>query len=416
MTPAPLENTIRTPRSAYIHVPFCARRCGYCNFTLVAGHDKLIEPYLAALEIELGWLGTPCEVDTLFFGGGTPTQLHGDRLRRLFEAVLAWHPLAAGCEFSVEANPADISDETVSILAQYGVRRVSLGAQSFNDDKLRALERDHTATDVARAVQTLRQYPFDLSLDLIFAAPGETLDESRADLAAAIDLVPDHISTYGLTFERGTTFWNRRSHGALQQADDELERAMYETAIDTLTAAGFEHYEVSNFARPGHRCRHNERYWLGEEYFAAGPGAARYVAGVRSTNHRSTSNYIERVLRGDSPVTEQEQLSAEDRARELLVFALRRLEGVSRDWFRERTSLEIEDLVGEPLGRFVELGLMIDDGSRIKLTRAGLLVSDSLWGEFLVGSNQSAPSPSTVAAPRAPSRSHRRSDNSPTPR
>ncbi len=304
MVPAPLENTIRTPRSAYIHVPFCARRCGYCNFTLVAGRDDLVEPYLAAIERELSWLGTPREVETLFFGGGTPTQLHGDHLRRLFETVLAGHPLAAGCEFSVEANPADMSDDSAAILAEYGITRVSLGAQSFNDAKLRALERDHIAADIARAVETLRRHPFDLSLDLIFAAPGETLDDWRNDLAAAIALAPNHISTYGLTFERGTTFWNRRSHGALQQADEEMERAMYETAIDTLTAAGFEHYEVSNFARPGHRCRHNERYWLGEEYFAAGPGAARYVGGVRSTNHRSTTTYIDRVLRGDSPVAE----------------------------------------------------------------------------------------------------------------
>jgi oxygen-independent coproporphyrinogen-3 oxidase len=396
MTSARPETTIRTPRSAYIHVPFCARRCGYCNFTLVAGRDDLIEPFLAALARELSWLGTPREVDTLFFGGGTPTQLKGDQLRRLFETVLAWHPLTLGAEFSVEANPADINDETAATLAQYSVTRVSLGAQSFNDDKLRSLERDHTAADIASAVQILRQHPLGLSLDLIFAAPGETIDDWRADLAAAIALDPDHISTYGLTYERGTTFWNRRSHGDLHQADEELERAMYETAIDTLTAAGFEHYEVSNYARPGHRCRHNERYWLGEEYYAAGPGAARYVAGIRSTNHRSTTAYIDRVLRGESPVAEQEQLSPPDRARELLVFALRRLEGVTRDWFHERTGLHLDDLVGEPLRSFIELGLLIDDGSRIKLTRAGLLVSDSLWGEFLAGPTQSAPSPSTV--------------------
>jgi oxygen-independent coproporphyrinogen-3 oxidase len=416
MTSARPQTSIRTPRSAYIHVPFCARRCGYCNFTLVAGRDDLVEPYLAALKRELSWLGTPREVDTLFFGGGTPTQLKGDQLRRLFETVLAWHPLAAGSEFSVEANPADINDETAATLAGFGVTRVSLGAQSFNDAKLRILERDHTSYDIREAVKALRQYPFDLSLDLIFAAPGETLDDWHADLAAAIALAPDHISTYGLTFERGTTFWNRRLHGELQQADEELERAMYETAIDTFTSAGFEHYEVSNFARPGHRCRHNERYWLGEEYYAAGPGAARYVGGVRSTNHRSTTTYIDRVLRGDSPVVEEERLSPPDRARELLVFVLRRLEGVSRDWFHDRTGLHLDDLIGEPLRRFVELGLLTDDGSHIKLTREGLLVSDSLWGEFLASSTQSAPSPSTAAAPPAPSRSHPRSDNSPARR
>jgi oxygen-independent coproporphyrinogen-3 oxidase len=389
MTSAPPETTILAPQSAYIHVPFCARRCGYCNFTLVAGRDELVEPYLAALARELSWLGSPRKIETLFFGGGTPTQLKGDQLRRLFDIVLAWLPLSADHEFTVEANPADLGEETASILAQYGVTRVSLGAQSFNDRKLKALERDHTAADVQRAVQTLRQHPFDQSLDLIFAAPGETLDEWRADVDAAVALAPDHISAYGLTFERGTMFWNRRSRGVLQQADEELERSMYETAIGTLTTADFEHYEVSNFAQSGHRCRHNERYWLGEEYFAAGPGAARYVGGVRSTNHRSTTTYLDRVLGGESPVAEQEQLSPDDRARELLVFALRRLEGVSREWFRERTGFELHDLVQEPLRRFVDLGLMADDGQRIKLTRAGLLVSDSLWGDFLL-----TPSPS----------------------
>lgn len=371
------------PRSAYIHVPFCSHRCGYCNFTLVAGRNDLVEPYLQALERELKGLETPRPVETLFFGGGTPTQLKGEQLRRLLRTVLAWHPLSPGAEFSVEANPADIDAETVGILANHGVNRVSLGAQSFDPDKLRKLERDHGPADIARSVDFLRRYKISVGMDLIFAAPGETLEGWHRDLQSVLELRPDHVSTYGLTYEQGTTFWGRLLRGDLRRLDEELERDMYLAAIDTLTAAGFEHYEVSNFARPGHRSRHNERYWFGEAYYAAGPGAARLIDGVRSMNHRSTTAYIKRVLAGKSPIAESETLDPADAARELFVFAMRRLEGVTRPWFHDRTGLVLDHFLGQPLRRFVELGLLSDDGQRVHLTREGLLVSDSLWTAFL---------------------------------
>ena len=222
-----------------------------------------------------------------------------------------------------------------------------------------------------------------VSLDLIFGVPGESIEIWQADLAAAIALGPDHVSTYGLTFERGTAFWSRLIEGELGRLDEELERAMYVAAIDTLTAAGFEHYEVSNFARPGHRCRHNEVYWAGESYFAAGPGAARYVDGRREMNHRSTTTWLKRVLAGESPVAETETLDPADRAREMLVFALRRLEGIERAAFAEKTGYPLDALVAEPLSRMTALGLLEDDGQRVRLTRQGLFVSDAIWPKFL---------------------------------
>ncbi len=370
-------------RSAYIHVPFCAHRCGYCNFTLVAGRDDLIEPYLTAIARELSWLEQPREVDTLFFGGGTPTQLRGSQLERLLATTLHWHPLAAGYEFSVEANPADLNAATVRTLADHGVTRISLGGQSFNAAKLRRLERDHQPTDIARSVELIRAAGMHVALDLIFAAPDETLADWQTDLDAALALEPDHISTYGLTFERGTSFWSRLSHNQLARAPEELERSMYAAAIDTLVAAGFEHYEVSNFARPGHRCHHNEAYWSGAEYFAAGPGASRHLAGVRATNHRSTTTYLKRVLAGESPVAEREQLSAEDRARELLVFSLRRIAGIDRGWFHARTGFDLDELTQPALSDFVRLGLLSDDGRTVRLTRDGLFISDAIWPRFL---------------------------------
>jgi oxygen-independent coproporphyrinogen-3 oxidase len=371
------------PRAAYIHVPFCRHRCGYCNFTLVAGRDDLIEAYLEAIKRELSWLETPREVDTLFFGGGTPTHLQPNQLRRLFKTARQWFPLAAGFELSVEANPADLNDEIVGVLAEQGVTRISLGVQSFNAAKLEILERDHRADEVGRAFQLARGCAQSVSLDLIFGVPGESLEMWEADLAAALALEPDHISTYGLTFERGTAFWSRLLKHELTRADEELERAMYLSAIDKLTAAGFEHYEVSNFARPGHRCRHNQTYWSGREYYAAGPGAASYIAGRREINHRSTTTYIQRVLAGQSPVADSEQLDPEDAARERLVFGLRQLDGVDRAAFAAETGYDIDELVGDALRKHVALGLFESTVSLVRLTRAGLLVSDSIWPDVL---------------------------------
>ncbi len=372
-----------TPRAAYVHVPFCRRRCGYCNFTVVAGRDDLVADYLRAIELELQLLSAPREIDTLFFGGGTPTQLPAEALERLCQLTARWLPRAAGSEFSVEANPADLDEERVGVLRSAGVNRISLGGQSFDDAKLKVLERDHRRGQLERTLGRCRHAFPSLALDLIFAAPGESLATWLGDLHAAIAAGVDHVSTYGLTWEKGAAFWGRRQRGSLTPADEEVERQMYEAAIDTLTAAGFEHYEVSNFARPGHRCRHNEVYWRGQEYFAVGPGAARYVDGWREINHRSTTTYLNRVLAGQSPVAERERLPPAEAARERLVFGLRMLEGVERKGLAAATGLEIDALVGDALRGFVAQGLLEDTGDCIRLTRQGLLVSDALWPAFL---------------------------------
>lgn len=371
------------PRAAYIHVPFCRHKCGYCNFTVLAGRDDLTQAYLAAIERELSWLETPREVETLFLGGGTPTHLSNGDLRRLLMTARRWFPFAPGYELSVEANPADIDEAKVAVLAECGVTRVSLGAQSFHEAKLRLLERDHDAGQIERAIALLRSAVGSVSLDLIFGTPGETLAQWQADLAQALALAPDHISTYGLTFERGTAFWSRLQSGDLYRVDEDQERQMYESAIDVLTAAGYEHYEVSNFARPGHRCRHNETYWSGRGYYAAGPGASRYVHGERETNHRSTTTWLRRIVAGQSPVAESEELAPEDVARERLVFGLRRLEGVDETTFARETGYSFDALVGDVLPGLLQHGLLNRSAGRLKLTRAGLLVSDAIWPRFL---------------------------------
>lgn len=375
--PAPL------PDAAYVHVPFCRRRCGYCNFTLIAGRDDLVAAYLAALERELSALETPRSVATLFFGGGTPSHLGPTELQRLFAIVGRWFPLRAGSECSLEANPHDVDEARLDALSAGGVRRLSIGGQSFDEAKLRLLERDHAPNDVRRAVASARSRGFVVSLDLIFGAPGESLVAWLRDLDEALALRPEHLSLYGLTFERGTTFWSRLRRGAMQALGEEAERELYTAAIERLTAAGYEHYEISNFALPGFACRHNTTYWQAREYYAAGPGAARYVAGVRETNHRSTTAWLARLNAGRSPVAESERLPPEDRAREALALGLRRLVGIDCRAFAEEFGYDPLTLEPRELRRLVETGLLDCADGRLRLTREGLLLADYVWSRFL---------------------------------
>lgn len=381
----PSRPELAVPRAAYIHVPFCRHRCGYCNFTLIAGRDDLMQRYLEALAGELTLLHQPHEVDTLFFGGGTPTHLPPQDLAELLSLAKKWFPLAKDYELSVEANPLDLTAERCEVLQEAGVNRISLGVQSFQTEKLTLLERDHRSGDIALAVKRAQEVAKSVSLDLIFGVPGETLASWKEDLQRGVDLGVTHVSTYGLTFERGTQFWSRQQRGELAAVADGLEATLYETSLDMLQAAGYEHYEVSNFARSGFRCRHNETYWLGRPYFAAGPGAARYVNGIREVNHRSTTTYLARIQQGKTPVAEQEELPLEERARERLVFGLRRIEGVAFQTFVEETGFEILPLGGKPLERYLAQGWMEKTETHLRLTRKGLLISDSLWPDLLVG-------------------------------
>lgn len=371
------------PRHAYVHVPFCRHRCGYCDFTLVAGRDDLLDRYYAALQRELDRLVTPLSLDTLYLGGGTPSHLGPDGLRRLFALLHARLRPVPNAEISVEANPLDVTPEFVTAVGECGITRVSLGAQSLDATVLAALDRDHRPDDVRRAADQLLTSGLTVSLDLMTAAPGQSLAEVEADLSAAVGLAVEHISVYCLTWEKGTAFEVRRQKGQLQQVDNAIEQAMFEAAIDRLTAAGYEHYEVSNFARPGHRCRHNEAYWECRPWEAFGPGAARFDGRTRITNHRSTTTWINRVLAGTDCVGDVDAMSAEAAASERLVVGLRRRAGIDRVAFHAASGFDLDRLAGSAIARWIAAGLAEDDGRVLRLTRAGLLVSDSLWADVL---------------------------------
>lgn len=377
------------PRAAYFHVPFCAHRCGYCDFTLIAGRDDLIGDYLRQLDRELefalGSLNSTglIDVDTLFFGGGTPTHPSSEQLRLLLQIVQSRFQLTRGGEFSVEANPLDLDDEKIDVLADGGMNRVSLGVQSFSPDALTLLERDHRAEQIGDVVNRLRRRIRNISLDLIFGVPGQSLENWRQTLRHAIDLAPQHISTYGLTWESGTAFGTRRDRGELSPVDEDLERDQYALAMDELSSAGFEQYEISNFARPGARCRHNEVYWAGDEYWAFGPGAARYVNGRRETNIRSVLGWLARMEQGQSPVADAEELEPLHRAHELLFLGLRRCDGIARDDFQRRTGISLDEIAGTAIAENVARGWLLDTGTAIRLTREGQFVADRVVADFL---------------------------------
>jgi oxygen-independent coproporphyrinogen-3 oxidase len=370
------------PSAAYVHIPFCAHHCGYCDFAVAVGKDHLRDAYLDALAKDLATLGQPQPVQTLFFGGGTPSYLTAQQLARLLAQTTRWLPLAADHEFSVEANPNSMDDEKIRILADHGVNRLSFGVQSFQSHVLRVLERDHEPADVPRALEAARRRIANVSFDLIFGVPGQTVAQWEADLHQAIALGPTHIATYGLTYEKGTRLWKQRQQGVVQALEEEHELSMYTLAMDLLDAAGFEQYEISNFARAGCRCRHNQVYWANHAHFGIGVGAASYVRGERRHNVRDTEAYIRRALAGRPVHFQTETLAPRERALETAGLQMRRAEGIERTGFQGQTGILLDEIAGAALARHCELGLVRDDGGRIALTRAGKCVADAVISEL----------------------------------
>lgn len=384
------------PRAVYVHVPFCLHRCGYCDFTLVADRDDLIPAYLTALRNEMladapgsaAHSDSPdadrlSDADSLFIGGGTPSHLTDHQIETLGNTIRECFTPADDCEFTMEANPDGLSYDRMQAMKAAGVNRLSLGVQSFDDTVLQTLERQHDARTAADVAEQAARIFDSVSVDLIFGVPGQTLDSWQRTLKTALQLPLQHVSTYGLTFEKGTSFFRRKRTGDLTAVADEIERAMYADAIDRLTDAGFHHYEISNFARPGQQCRHNFVYWLGQPYRAYGPGAARYVDGVRTTNARNVSRWIQSWLNHQPAFQESEQLSDEARAREAIFLRLRLVDGFDLSEFASLFGFEVSQLADEALQQHLRDGNLEVKDNRLRLTREGRFIADSVVTDFL---------------------------------
>jgi putative oxygen-independent coproporphyrinogen III oxidase len=371
------------PSAVYVHVPFCVHHCGYCDFTVIAGRDHLMSAWLTALENEIEQTAWHVPIDSVFIGGGTPTHLPPLLLGQLLQLITDRFDVAATAEFSIEANPDGLSDDTIAELSAHSVNRISLGVQSFDDACLQVLERGHTRSTAVETIRRCASAVPNVSIDLMFAVPGQSLDQWQETLDVATSLPVTHVSTYGLTWETGTRFLGRERRGELVRIDDEVELAMYLAAMDHLQSHGFTHYEVSNFAKPQFNCRHNQVYWDADEYFAFGPGASRYVDGVRSTNSRNVARWIQSWLKNEPCVESSETLNPEEKAREAIMLALRMRQGLEVDTFEQRFGCSLDALVGDQIRRHRDAGMLELRDGRLRMTDQGLLIADTIVGDLL---------------------------------
>lgn len=372
----------------YVHLPFCPYICPYCDFAKWPHKAGAARQYMDALQREIAafknvQIGAHAPYTTVFLGGGTPNTYAPDAIAALL-AALNEFPGPRGRETTIEVNPELVTADAARAYAAAGINRFSIGVQSFVPGEIATLGRRHDAQQIARAVRAARDAGIgSVSIDLIFGTPGQSLASWQTSLDAAIALGVDHISTYGLTIESGTPYerWQQREPAAF--ADDSLEADLYDLAIRTLEAAGFEHYEISNFARPGHASAHNQNYWANGEYAGFGVGAASYLNGVRCVHTRNLEEYSHAALSGSVIPGESEQLEGEQRAGEAVMLALRTAQGVSFAQFKERYGLDFLRHYAAIVRHYCDDGLLEVDATHARLTRSGRFVANDVCAAFV---------------------------------
>ena len=358
----------------YIHIPFCKSRCIYCGFYSTTGLEQR-QRYVDAVVKEARQRQVEGFVSTVYLGGGTPSQLTADQLRQLFDAIYYIYKVENDAEVTIECNPDDVTEAFAELMAQLPVNRVSMGAQTFDDQRLQFLRRRHTAAQVPLAVERLRKAGIgNISIDLMYGFPGETLEDWLHDIDAALSLHPEHLSAYCLMVEEGTPLHRMN----IEPADEETEREMYYTLIDRLAASGYEHYELSNFARPSFRSRHNSSYWADVPYVGLGAAAHSYDGRCRQWNPDDLSSYIKGVESGNLPV-EQDLLDDDSRYNDRVMLSLRTCEGIDLNRLTpaSRTYLLAQSQ------KYVDEGLLVCADNRLRLSREGLFVSDMVMSDLM---------------------------------
>nr|WP_295969502.1 radical SAM family heme chaperone HemW [uncultured Bacillus sp.] len=376
-------------KAAYIHIPFCEHICHYCDFNKVLLKGQPVEQYLEALETEMKWTLelAPAPQDglcSIFIGGGTPTALTVWQLERLFTIIHRYLPCNEMTEFTVEANPGDLSEEKLRLLYEQGVNRLSFGVQSFHDDLLKRIGRTHSAEDVFHSVASAKKIGFDnISLDLIYSLPGQTIEDFRDTLQTAFSLETVHFSGYSLIIEPKTVFYQLMNKGRLQLPGEDDEAAMYELLIEQMEVHQYQQYEISNFAKKGYESRHNLTYWDNNHYYGFGAGAHCYLNGVRRSNYGPLKKYISPLEQGKLPIYEEHTVTRKEMMEEEMFLGLRKTSGVSIVVFQEKYAENplvyfkdvIEDLIQKEL-------LSVKDGF-IRLTKYGRFLGNEAFQAFL---------------------------------
>lgn len=360
----------------YIHIPFCATRCIYCDFYSTT-HLPLQDRYVDALCREMELRPDRSPIATIYIGGGTPSQLSAENLARLFHYIYKVYDVDPGAEITMECNPDDIGPD---MLAGLPVNRVSMGAQTFSDERLRFIRRRHTAAQVDHAIHLLRSQGIgNISIDLMFGFPGETLADWQQDIDHVLSLHPEHISAYGLIYEEGTPLYRLLEQGKVKEIDEQLSLDMYGTLIDRLTAEGYEHYEFSNFALPGRRSRHNASYWHNVPYIGLGASAHSYDLGTRRWNVADIRSYMESIEQGILPY-EEETLDDDTRYNDLITTALRTREGI----LLAALPTDQREFLLRNAEPHIDRGLLLLNDGRLHLSRAGIMVSNSVMSDLMM--------------------------------
>ena len=371
--------------SLYIHVPFCATRCVYCDF-FSNTDTRYKEPYLRAIEKEMELRGEYIDDDTLetiYLGGGTPSRLSGNDLERIFNAISRRFSITEGAEITLEANPDDIRPDYLSALRDLPINRISMGIQSFRPEDLRLLNRRHDREQAIRAVELCQAHGFtNLSIDLIYGLPGQTPEAWEENLRQAIRLGTPHLSAYHLTYEEGTALYKRLQAGQVEPVDEEESVTLFHILTERMAEAGFQHYEISNFARPGFHARHNSAYWIGKPYLGLGPSAHSYNRTSREWNVASLPLYL-RGIESGQPATERETLDLSTRYNDFIITGLRTMWGISLDKLRTEFGEALLAYCQKQALPYIQRGLLRQENDRLALSQAGILLSDGIMSELM---------------------------------
>ncbi len=369
----------------YIHFPFCQQKCHYCDFNSYAGMEHLLPRYLDAIKQEIFMYKVHVSlVDTIYIGGGTPSLLPIKDITTLFDSIRRNFYIKEQAEITMEVNPGSCTLDKLKVIRMNGVNRLSIGLQSFNNESLQRMGRIHSVEDFMSTYHMAQQAGFaNINVDLIYGLPWQTGEEWQDSLAGVVELNPEHISIYGLTIEKDTPFGGDLKAGKIQKMDEDLEAEMYENAVKLLKANGYDHYEISNFAKPGKRCRHNQIYWRNEDYLGIGAGATSYMGRVRYTNVKEIPQYIEKVFGNDYATVEREALKLEKMIGETIMLNLRMLDGFKINDLQKRFKADVDSLYGPTIRVLANQGLLKEEEGMVKLTAHGLMVANQVFQRFV---------------------------------